>query len=358
MARKNPAAADRWWEPATVAVPVVENRNPMHARFAWRRVLVRFWIMACMVMTPLLAFAVVVLVARVLSGPGTTAPPVGQSQSSQATAAAQLELERWLRTDPAPIPSGRVLQFVGSTSTPPPAPQRGEEPSDTTLTTYTFSVADKSSNLYDAALQMAVSPTQGQRMIASPALLPVPPPSRGTGGGDAQPWPGVESGSKEQAYAVAVTAWATAYTSGDPDQLKQVVADPDPARSYLPLSGVSFSSPQIVAVGNLWGADQDRNEQGTHPARVLVRAQAQQLPAGQPPASSDTTGGAGTVTYDLLLDRANTATPVVVAWGAPGQPLQPYSNALTGRVLTAATPPAASPSPGTSTSPSASRTPR
>jgi len=54
----------------------------------------------------------------------------------------------------------------------------------------------------------------------------------------------------------------------------------------------------------------------------------------------------------LLLDKADTAAPVVVAWGNPGATLQPYGNAITGRTLptTSPEPPAA----GTSGTPAPS----
>ncbi len=139
-----------------------------------------------------------------------------------------------------------------------------------------------------------------------------------------------------------MNAWLAAYTSGDPAALKQVVGDPDSNRSYLPLSGVTLSSPSIGPVGWLWGDDQNRG-QDPLPHQALLRVTVGGAWAGQTPAPG---GTVPTLTYDLLLDKADTAAPVVVAWGSPGAPLTEYGNAVTGRTLpTTSAPPA-----GTTTS--------
>ena len=46
-----------------------------------------------------------------------------------------------------------------------------------------------------------------------------------------------------------------------------------------------------------------------------------------------------TLTYDLLLDKADTAAPVVVAWGSPGAALEPYGNGVVGRTFSSASAP-------------------
>lgn len=339
--KRRRSAADRWWENPEVAVPLIEN-SPARKRRRQRRVM-KIYLYAAALLFPFLLLTLIILGAQKINGTVSAAPPVVQAQQTETSALAQIQLEQWLTTSPAPVSGGRILALIGSTSTPPPPPQRGETASDAALNTYAFTVTDSAQLLYRASLQMSVSPTTGVHMVATPALLPLPPVSPAAADAQVWPWPGVESGSKDPAYERAVTSWAAAYTSGDASALKQVVGDPDENRGYLPLTGVSFSGLTMTQVGDLWGAKQKPQQDG-RPARVLVRMQAQQSvvapgttappgTASAAPSSSD----AATVTYDLLLDRANTATPIVIAWGSPGAALQPYGNAIVGQDTTAMT---------------------
>lgn len=337
--KRRRSAADRWWENPEVAVPLIEN-NPARQRRRQRRVM-KIYLYAAALLFPFLLLTLIILGAQKINGTVSAPSTVAQTQQTETSALAQIQLEQWLTTTPAPVAGGRILALIGATSTPPPPPQRGETASDAALNTYVFTVTDSAQLLYRASLQMSVSPTTGVHMVATPALLPVPPISSAVADSQVWPWPGVESGSKDPAYASAVTSWAAAYTSGDASALKQVVGDPDENRGYLPLTGVAFSGVAMTQVGDLWGKDQ-KPQQAGRPQRVLIRVQAQQTvvtpgaSAGSSSSvSSSSDSAAATVTYDLLLDRANTATPVVVAWGSPGAVLQPYSNAIVGQDTTA-----------------------
>lgn len=335
------ASGQDWWEQAATTLPAAENM-PQKKRRRLRR-LITGYIWVAVVMLPLTLLSVFVLAAQLI-GRADTATPVVDGQGSVATAEAQLAVETWLNQTPAPVPGGRVVSFTGATSVTP-EPDESGEPANYQLVTYQFVLADSATRLYTTSIQMAVS-AAGSVEVAGPAVVPVPgtDPNAATG---QWPWPGIPSGASNPGYQSAVAAWTRAYASGDPAELKQTVGDPDPARSYVPLSGVTLSQPSIDQVGQLWAEDQDRTENAL-PTQALLRVRVAATWAGQPnPASSEQMP---TLTYDLLLDRADTAAPVVVAWGSPGTTLQPYGNALTGRTVVVA-------SPGPSTTPEASTTP-
>jgi len=125
----------------------------------------------------------------------------------------------------------------------------------------------------------------------------------------------------------AVQAWAAAYTSGDPAALRLTVGDPDPARGYLPLTGVAAAD---TTVGPSTVLD---------PATVAVRVElAITWPTAEPAGSAtaavtspaEPPAAAAKVAFDVLVTGADTAAPRVVAWGGPGTgpELTPFRNAV------------------------------
>ena len=142
-------------------------------------------------------------------------------------------------------------------------------------------------------------------------------PSAGSGATQSGPWPGlVATTSVPPAVSQTVQSWADAYSSGNPATLALAVGDPDTADHYTPLSGVAAVSATVVEAAQVKGttgddmavevalditwADQPANRQTGNEQSVSVNPQGPQT------------------TLDLLVERAHTAAPVVVAWGPPG----------------------------------------
>jgi hypothetical protein len=300
---------------------------------------------AAVILLPVTLLAVFLLAGRQL---GDDPAPDKAVAGTEEGAEAQVLLERWIGQNPSPLPGGRVVALIDAISQTP-APAHPGEAVDYRIATYRFVVADSRQTLYTTGVQLAVTP-DGPTLLAQPALLPIPANGT-TGQGGQWPWPGVEAGTPQPVFTAAVNAWLAAYTSGDPSALKQVVGDPDPGRSYLPLSGITMTDPSVGAVGWLWGKDQDR-AQDALPHQALLRVSVGALWSGQTPEQG---GNRPTLTYDLLIDRADTAAPVVVAWGNPGASLTAYGNAFTGRTLP--TPTAPPPSSGATAPPSPSTSP-
>lgn len=304
-----------WWdEPDTLPVVVDPNKGKIRKRL----VTAYLWVSA--LLFPFLIFAVVVLVVRTVSPAVGAAGDGVDAAATREAAQAQVAVEKWLAGKPSPLPGGRVISYIGSTSKA--AQQRdGQQAGERSLTTYSFVLADLAGQMYETSIQMLVTPT-GATPLADPALVPIPAAESEAGGQAEWPWPGVASMAAAPEYGPAVTAWAKAYTGGDPAALKLAVGDPAADRFYMPLTGVSFADIDIAQVGALWADDQDRTKE-PRPRQALLRITVSALWGDQTAATQRPS-----LTYDLLLDRADTAAPAVVAWGPPGADLKPYGNAV------------------------------
>ncbi|WP_152364411.1 hypothetical protein [Microlunatus speluncae] len=304
-----------WWdEPDTLPVVV----DPRKGKIRRRLITVYLWVSA--ILFPFLIFAVIVLAVRIVAPPSANAGAGPDNSVTREAAQAQVAVERWLGETPSPLPGGRVVAYTGSTSKA--AQQReGQRSEPRTLTTYSFVLADSAGRMYDTSIQLVIS-DEGAVALADPSFVPILPANPEAGGQTEWPWPGVASIAAAPEYAQAVNAWTKAYTGGDPAALKLAVGDPAADRFYMPLTGVSFTDLSIGQVGALWADDQDRTKE-SKPRQALLRVTVSAVWASQRTATQQPT-----LTYDLLLDRADTAAPGVVAWGPPGADLTPYNNAV------------------------------
>lgn len=238
-------------------------------------------------------------------------------------------LSSWLSNEPSPLPGGTIVSWDGFTSENPPAPASDSEVvRHYTFETHAFTVA-RGASMFHAYVQVVVDDVLGASATANPSLEPIV---------DAQvtaadPWFTLQSTSASAQVKQAVDAWAAAFTGGDPDALHQIVQDRNTNRSYVPLSGVEqFIGAEIVAAG----AKPLPDGKGITADMMVVRVSLSfWWKNGKPSVGANETEPVPTpVTYDLLVEHADTATPVVVAWGAPGDgpTLTAYQNAV-GAVL-------------------------
>lgn len=301
----------------------VWNPGPYHRRARFLRRMIYVVVFG---LVPLLILANLVSLTRVR--PDTTA---SSAKTSVGYSVASDAVVRWLASDPAPLPGGRLLGWIGQQDIPVvPAPD-GQQAAAIkyTTTVHTFSVVDGAGTFYTVSVQIGVDPRGGSAVIAGPSLIPEATPISDGWANSPSPWPGIASVSPEtEAITAAVTGWAQAYTTGSPASLRLAVGDPSGANTYLPLAGVMHVETNVVAVGAL----------PTGKSSAVVRVQLRLTWAGQP---LPTSGGAKTVqpmVLDLLVDRADTAAPIVTAWGPPGTgpTLTRYSNAVSGQRSTAA----------------------
>jgi hypothetical protein len=176
---------------------------------------------------------------------------------------------------------------------------------------------------------MAYSDTSGVQVAGEPSLMPYAPEGTST---TVATWPGKESITAPETVKDAVEVWASAYTSGNPSTLRQTVGDPEQAHAYVPLSGIkSIKNVTVVdTAGKPTDSEAANNVKNTE--TIVSRVTFEVLWVGQTVSNAQSTSK---VTYDLLINKANTGSPVVVAWGGPGEgfSLAPFSNALTGREI-------------------------
>ncbi len=289
----------------------------------------RIAVWTILILTPVTGFLTVAALSTAANAPKPIVPDA--VLSSPGRAAASVALDNWLNSKPSPIPGGRALLWSGVISLPNApttttaaanANANGVAPSPVQIGTEIdkFVVVGADGATYEASLQVALNNVGAASVIAGPSLTPIPTMSQGDLSTIDSPWPDLTVGSAADPVNTAVQGWATAFTGGNAAALRQVVGDPDNGHSYLPLSGVGAVT---VAIGNaaipVGGAAADH---------LLVRVTVTPVPIAS-------TNGEASVTpvgftYDLLVEHASTAAPVVIAWGSPGSgpTLTPYQNAL------------------------------
>lgn len=261
--------------------------------------------------------------------------PVPPTLTSPGKSEAMTEVSEWINADPSPLPGGRLQSWDGFRQLPEPdysedeAEARGYEKPGYSIEVHTLTVLDKDNRPYRVEVQVAVDPASGNHVIGSPSLIPEMPST--VGFNPDSPWPGMSAASNTpSAVTTAINAWTTAFASGNPDNLRLAVGDPDTEHTYVPLTGVAEAQAEVLdaAYFTSLNSEGDVVEEDRMLARVSlkVRWDGQVIDSGDDKV-------APRLTYDLLVHDVNTAAPRVVAWSGPGggQELKPYSNAVTGR---------------------------
>ena len=249
--------------------------------------------------------------------------------TSPGRAVATSAMLTWLAQSPPPLIGGEILSWDGATSLGmEKRPANGAKTPPRSLEIDHFSLIDAQSNLYTSDIEIAYDSRGGAVALGGPSLVPIPPPatdSWSTG----STWPKLVSANITPPITQAVTAWAQAYTSGNPDDLRLAVGDPTETDYYVPLVGATVQS--ITATG----AAKTSLTGSTLVVRVELSVSWTLSKDNSTAASTTTTTVASNITYpiiylDLLVERANTASPVVTAWGGPGTgpTLVRYGNAV------------------------------
>lgn len=335
--------------------------NDRLARRQWWGRKVLWAALATAIATPLLLLGLIGRTGPTGSGRQVTL----DTTASPGRLAATTHLAEWLASDPAPLPGGQLVGWDGAADVPAPPGQdrddvnrddlsrddvnrddvsRGDTdhlPAPTfRIEIDTFSLVDASGAAFKASVQVAVDPRGGALVLAGPSLVPVVPAATDQWVPAGDPWPGRESIPAGEDVAKAVQRWAEAYASGSSDTLRLTVGDPSADRVYVPLSRVESVTAQVTAAldlddGPTRAGDQTGDQAGAGPARPRTVAARVALTLhwaggqGNAPARPEP---AAPVVMDVLVQRADTAAPIVVAWGAPGQGplLRPYQNAVLG----------------------------
>jgi len=336
------------WEERDLGVPRPQlPAAAMNRRAVWMR---RYVKAATLGFVPALLFSGLAFAASLSDNTsnGDTGDDLAVDQlTAESRAVALTTVTQWLAGDPSPLPGGRVVTWDGYRTVTPVASADDLDDTTETLQTHTITVTANGA-FYTAQVQVVVSPTSGARTVGTPALMPAVPAADGYTG---TPWPGAQDAKTSDAVPEAVTQWAQTFVGGTPSQLRLAVGDPDTGHSYMPLVGATALNTTVDYVGvRADQLDSEGNVPDSPPqviARVTITIDWGQ--ASDDPADPSMTPA--TLTYDVLIDGASTASPRVVAWGGPGTgpDLEPFSNAIAGREITVDTPTQEPPTPGDDT---------
>lgn len=310
--RAAPGADLNWFDDAA-DVPRAGTVDTL--RLERRQRLIRWYVWGSVVGAPLLA-----LIALLSASHGGGAIPAGPGASpTSAELAAWQSAQTWLGQVPSPLPGGHIVTWAGATQVPQAVPPKGEAGAAEEAWDERFLAETPRAWYYLDVEVVSVGPGQWASP-ATPSFLLAPSSAAATQGStSASPWPGLSASSSVPApVSNAIVSWLAAYTSGNPQTLLQATGDPSTADAYVPLQGVRTASVASTPAAADYGP----------PGQMIVEAQFYITWDGQSP--SAVAGQPEPESMDLLVERATTATPVVVAWGPPGSgpSLYPYQNAV------------------------------
>ncbi|MGL5827728.1 MAG: hypothetical protein ACRCYU_23410 [Nocardioides sp.] len=311
-----------WWE---AAEEVPKAGLPDADALARRARRYRRCVWAGLILAPFSIFGNILLVMSHFTAADTT-PAASGGTFAETKAEAKVAIADWLGADPSPLPGGRVVDWL-SADTTKSGPDRIE--------THRFALASVSGALFDSTVTLGVSAEAGVVVLGEPALIPRAP-SDATWEGDI--WPGQTQVQVSEPIEAAVASWATAYSSGDPDALRIAVGDGAADHAYVPLIGAKLTDQKTGAAFGRWDDDVEvADREDVAPKQVVVSVAFSITWADSPLEEGDE---APTVSFDVLVDKAGSAAPVVVAWGGEGAgpSLKKFGNAVVGRTVAPAPP--------------------
>ncbi len=266
----------------------------------------------------------------------TSSASNGSASSSPGRTVATLALERWMAETPSPLPHATIQSWDGARDIAPAPVKAG--PGQTApvtwtaeLDTFTLIVGSSTPTVYSAVLEVALKPGGGAVALGGPSLTVQPPTATTSGWATGAPWSGITStGTVSAPVQSAIDGWLTAFTSGSGSQLRLAVGDTRSSVYYVAMAGIASATDNVVATATRVAPNLAPTATSMNPSAEIVEVTLSLLWKGEKsPAFGSSTSGPAT-TMDLLLERANTAAPVVVAWGPPGSGpgLVPYQNAV------------------------------
>lgn len=296
--------------------------------------LVKAWLIGSVILLPIALLAIISFLPKFLEEP--PAPPAQNNQLDSPTKPVAMQaVKNWLAQEPSPLPGGQVLSWDGVKIQAEPKietnPENGQVEETQGLELHTMTVTSPSGSFFTTQIQVGYSEVRGAQVLGAPTLIPRAPDDKQTWP-NLTAWPNLVKTAKPEPVVQAASAWVKAFTSGDPDSLRLSVGDTGANRSYVPLIQVTASAIQVGDVAALKPSPETPVDE--KPAQVVAQVSFAVVWQGQVLGRSETPAR---VTYDVLIDQANTASPKVVAWGGAGtgESLKPFMNAVEGRTITA-----------------------
>lgn len=327
---------DNFWEHDAEELPRADMASvDLNAK---RQKLYRIWVAGSVVLLPIALLAIIASMPKLLEEPYV--PPAQVNQLDSPTKAVAMQTVRtWLAGQPAPLPGGQILSWDGVEIQAEPSitvnPDNDDVKEVQGLQLHTMTLLDSAGAFFTTQVQVGYSTVRGAQVIGTPTLMPRAPDDKATWP-NLTPWPNLIKTTTVDPVDQAINAWAKAFTSGDPDALRLSVGDQEANRSYVPLSRATASDVRVGDAAKRAPEKGDESNSLTEalPSQLIVSVSFAVSWGG---ADSSLNSNLPRVSYDVLVDQADTASPKVVAWGGAGtgESLKPFMNAVEGRKITA-----------------------
>ena len=338
MAKKNKAQSI--WDEQQESVPNEELVRRAKVKKAGRYKWLRRGVWLSIFMTPVLLIAVAAWYVEAQNPEPAAVPPTSlQINDSIGKDKATTTVRDWLVSEPQPIPGGQLLSWNGFTTQKKPAivDEENRETAagvfvpDWNKETHYFSVRAANGTLFRVTVEVDADRTLGARVTSIPSFEPLMPEVTSGWKDSPEPWFGYQSTQVTENVTASVNDWLAAYVSGNPATLRNIVGDQDADHFYMPMSGIQTAKATVERVAYK-PSDAPDAPAIENPDMVIARIKVNLLWNGQ---VQPTLESFAEMSYDLLIQDANTASPRIVAWGGPGSgpELNPYQNSVTGITL-------------------------
>lgn len=330
---------------------VVRDKQQKKAR--WMRLYIRALVFFAL---PLLVVVNLAYIARDIGSSEAEAVQVVEVYSPHKPIAVQ-EVQRFLSQQPSPMPGVRLSgwDYVEVTKDGKAAledadlteEQRDEAMAEAVSTeTHYLTLVSETDSYYTASVEVAYSDIDGAWVTAPVSVVSSPPKADTSKTAVSRVFPqrGDVTAGSGNAFEPAVQNWAENYFSADPIRLKQSVADGRPESSYMPMPHAESVVANVKELAAARGATHNElSDAYDHViAHISLEVTWPDVTEGHPGLVSkpDTTSGkdddaepeehTAEFSYDVLIHGADTATPIVVAWGPAGtaDDLEAYDNAV------------------------------
>ena len=313
-ARKAQSANVAWF-PEAVEAPRVNTPDTEVLARRQRRYRVVVWM--CVILTPLATLAAIASATSHKSSPAAVSS--SGSANSAGKVAATLEVEKWLKAVPDPLPNGRIVSWDGAYDIHSPTAKGGSSgPAGAFKVEVNRFTVQGDPGIFEADIEVALT-ASGPLALGGPSLMAVQlGPSAGSAATQSGPWPGlVVTTSVPPAVSQTVQSWADAYTSGSPGHPGPGRRRPRHRGPLHALSGVTAVSATVVEAAQDGEAKED--DMAVQVTLDITWAGHQNaIGNGQSGGTSAVNPQGPQTTLDLLVERAHPAAPVVAAWGPPG----------------------------------------
>lgn len=334
---KGPPATDIWADDQLAEVPA-KNSGAVQLSERWVRS-IRTYTKVSVWSAPVMALLLLVIYSNMGTAVPVKAHTITNQVDSPGKSAAIIAENQWIDSQPAPLNGGKIVAWDGFDVKKVPKTDeklaKAIKVVDYTIEIHHFTLTDSQGLDYTSDLAIAISAVNGAMPVSTPSLTPIAPAAQGWASSGT--WYGLQDSPPTEATIAAVNGWAKAFTSGDPTTLRLNVSDPAANHSYVPLTGVSGVEAGSITGGSVPILDQNDNVSKATPKILIVQVQLKLTwtAAAEVPAGGNT--GNALITYDLLVEKADTAAPVIVAWGGAGSgpDLIRYGNAIIDRTITA-----------------------